>query len=213
MPGIQTQYIEIRPNGIFASTRIPMSTNLGPGFLKIRKTGNPKMDFVETKLGKYINHSKNPNLSIKVSRWKYYIFTIRTIFRGEELTLDHTSLPWKNFQEIIYQNNLGQIKKTIGERMKFSVTKNFLEKQQVKIPVTEPGKLEVPKGKDIEDLPESHFQSLIKRKGWGEISKSLINLKVWNKIKNKKLSSWADNMQEKLAAWVEKERESGKKLD
>ena len=95
MPEIQTQYIEIKSNGIFASIKIPESTNIGPGFLKIRKTGDPKLDFVETKLGKNISHSKNPNLFIKVSRWKYYLFTMRTIYEGEELTLDHTTLPWK----------------------------------------------------------------------------------------------------------------------
>jgi len=209
MPGIQTQYITIKSNGAFASKDIPSATNIGPGFLKIRKTGDPKVDFVVTKLGKYINHSKSPNLLIKVSRWKYYLFTSRTVLRGEELTIDYSTLPWKNFQEKVYKFNSGQIKKTIGERMEF-VTKSFLDEQKVKIPVEEPGKLEVPEGKNVEDLPESHFQNLIKRKGWEEISKALINLKVWNKTKNKKLSSWADNMQEKLASWVETQRKSGK---
>lgn len=214
MPEIQTQYIKIRSNGIFASIEIPRSTNLGPGFLKIRKTGDPKIDFVETKLGKFINHSKNPNLFIKISRWKYYLFTSRIILKGEELTLDHTMFPWKK---------IGQIKKRKIYEMKTikgclnNILKNLLDdqlnEQKVKIPVEEPGKLEVPEGKNVEDLPESHFQDLIKKKGWVEISKALINLKVWNKTKNKELSDWADKMQEKLAAWVEKQREAGKKLD
>lgn len=100
--------------------------------------------------------------------------------------------------------------------MSISTSKNFLNdllEQKVKIPVEEPGKLEVPEGKNVEDMPESHFQSLIKKKGWGEISKALINLKVWNKTRDKKLSSWADNMQEKLASWVETQRKAGKKID
>jgi len=84
---------------------------------------------------------------------------------------------------------------------------------QVKIPVKHPGVLEVPEGKDVESLPLSHFQDLIKKKGWGDISKALINLKVWNKERDTKLSSWADNMQEKLAKWVEKEREDQKNPD
>jgi len=95
-------------------------------------------------------------------------------------------------------------------------SKGFLTdllEQQVKIPVEEPGKLEVPEGKNVEDLPESHFQALINKKGWADISKALINLKVWNKDRNKPLSSWADKMQEKLAAWVEAKRKSGKKID
>jgi len=100
MPKIQIQYIEIKSNGIFASTIIPGATNLGIGFLKIRRTGDPKRDIVETKLGKNIGHSKNPNLFIKISRWKYYIFTTRTIYKGEELTLNHTILPWKKIRQI-----------------------------------------------------------------------------------------------------------------
>lgn len=95
MPEIQLQYIDIRSNGVFASIDIPSSTNIGSGFLKIRKTGDPKVDYVETRLGKNVSHSKSPNLFIKVFKWKYYLLTSRTIFKGEELTLDHTSLPWK----------------------------------------------------------------------------------------------------------------------
>lgn len=83
-----------------------------------------------------------------------------------------------------------------------------LKEQKVKIPVKHPGALEVPEGKDVEGLGAGHFQTLIKKKGWGEVSKALINLKVWNKSREPKLSSWADNMQEKLAKWVESQRKS-----
>ena len=78
---------------------------------------------------------------------------------------------------------------------------------QVKIPVKHPGVLEVPEGKEVDQLGEEHFKALINKKGWSEISKALINLKVWNKKRDPKLSSWADNMQEKLAKWVEAKRE------
>lgn len=74
-----------------------------------------------------------------------------------------------------------------------------MTEQNVKIPVKHPGVLEVPEGKDVEDLPESHFETLIKKKGWGEISRALTNLHVWNKDKNPSLASWANRMQEKLA--------------
>ena len=78
---------------------------------------------------------------------------------------------------------------------------------KVKIPVEHPGVLEVPEGKNVEDLPESHFKALIKKKGWEEISKALTNLHTWNETKNPTLSSWADKMQAKLAKSVEKQRE------
>lgn len=84
---------------------------------------------------------------------------------------------------------------------------NLLKEQQVKIPVEHPGMLEVPEGKNVEDLPQSHFKDLIKKKGWEEISKALTNLQTWNKDRDPKLASWANNMQEKLAKWVESERE------
>lgn len=79
--------------------------------------------------------------------------------------------------------------------------KSYLEilKEGVKIPIKHPGVLEVPEGKNVEDLPESHFENLISKKGWGEISKALTNLHVWNKDKNPTLAGWANKMQEKLA--------------
>jgi len=78
---------------------------------------------------------------------------------------------------------------------------------KVKIEVEHPGVLEVPEGENVEDMSLDHFKKLINKKGWEQISKALINLKVWNKEKNPKLSSWADSTQEKLAKWVETKRE------
>lgn len=99
---------------------------------------------------------------------------------------------------------LHEEKSYLGELKKIALKE---QPSQVKIPVKHPGVLEVPEGKDVEDLGEDHFKSLIKKKGWEEISKALINLKVWNKDRDTKLSSWADNMQEKLAKWVKTQRE------
>jgi len=84
-----------------------------------------------------------------------------------------------------------------------------LNEQKVKIPVKHPGVLEVPEGKDVEALPMSHFEDLIKKKSWETISKALTNLNVWNKKNNPTLSNWADGMQAKLAKWVEGQREKG----
>lgn len=98
MPEIQTQYLDVRSDGVFASMEIPPNTNLGPGFLKIKKTGDPKKDFVDTRLGKNISHSESPNLYIKAYLWKYYLFTSRTINKGEELTINQKLLPWKKIK-------------------------------------------------------------------------------------------------------------------
>ena len=95
------------------------------------------------------------------------------------------------------------------ERKYLSELKQFInEKETEKIKVKNPGMLEVPEGKDVETLGADHFKNLIKKKGWNEISKALMNLVRWNKNENPKLSSWADNMQEKLSKWVENKRES-----
>lgn len=83
----------------------------------------------------------------------------------------------------------------------------YQNEQKVRIAVKHPGILEVPEGGDVEKLPLSHFQGLIRKKGWEEISKALINLKVWMKKSNPKISKWADDTQEKLAKWVETQRE------
>jgi len=88
----------------------------------------------------------------------------------------------------------------------------YRSEQKVRIPIKHPGVLEVPEGGDVESLPLSHFQGLIRKKGWAEISKALINLKVWMSKTNPKLSSWADNTQEKLAKWVETQREKEPKF-
>jgi hypothetical protein len=78
-------------------------------------------------------------------------------------------------------------------------------KPKVKIEVEHEGVLEVPEGKNVEDMPLAHFVDLAKRKGFAKISRALINLKVWNREKNKPLSSWADDMQEKVAKALGKE--------
>ena len=78
---------------------------------------------------------------------------------------------------------------------------------KVKIPVKHPGELEVPEGKNVDDLPLSHFKELVKKKGLAPISKALTNLIVWNKSKNPTFSKKIDSIQNQLTAWVEKERE------
>jgi hypothetical protein len=75
------------------------------------------------------------------------------------------------------------------------------------IDVENPDLLEVPEGKDVSDLPESHFRGLVEKKGYEEILRGLQNLRRWNKNRDKKLSNWADSMMDKLKDWVEKKRE------
>ena len=61
-----------------------------------------------------------------------------------------------------------------------------------------PGILKVPAGKNVDDLPQSHFENLVDKIGYEKVIRALTNLEVWNKDKNKALSTWASNMADKL---------------
>jgi hypothetical protein len=61
-----------------------------------------------------------------------------------------------------------------------------------------PGILEVPKDKKVNELPLSHFENLVDKKGYAEVIRALTNLEVWNKDKNKSLSDWASATADKL---------------
>ena len=67
------------------------------------------------------------------------------------------------------------------------------------------GILEVPEGKNIDDLPVKHFKSLIDKKGRAPIIRALTNLEIWNKNDNKSLSAWAKKMKKSLEGYGEKE--------
>ena len=67
-----------------------------------------------------------------------------------------------------------------------------------------PGILEVPEDKNVQDLPVKHFKSLIDKRGRAPIIRALTNLEVWNKSCNKSLSSWAKSMKKSLQGYGEK---------
>ena len=86
------------------------------------------------------------------------------------------------------------------------------EKEASNIEVKHEGILEVPEGKNVNDLPLSHFVNLANKKGLSKITKALNNLQVWNKNDNPKLSKWAGDMIDKLNKKLKKD-ESLKKLN
>ena len=64
--------------------------------------------------------------------------------------------------------------------------------------VKNPGILEVPKDKSVDQLPVSHFKKLIDKNGRKEIITALTNLERWNKNQNPELSKWATKMKSQL---------------
>ena len=108
-----------------------------------------------------------------------------------------------NKHEIIYdldsQREVEFIQKVLSKKL-IPVNENIRmnEESTPNIEVKHEGVLEVPEGKNVEDLPVSHFVNLAKKKGTGKITKALNNLQVWNKKKNPKLSKWAGDMIDKV---------------
>ena len=94
-----------------------------------------------------------------------------------------------------------------------NVTETYkrLKEQDVEIEVKHEGILEVPEGKNVDDLPLSHFEKLAKKKGLGKITKALNNLQVWNKNDDPKLSKWAGNMIDKLNKKLKKDESISRK--
>lgn len=84
----------------------------------------------------------------------------------------------------------------------------FIYEQDVNIDVENPGILEVPEDKNVEDLPIKHFVDLANKKGLSTITKALNNLQVWNKNKNKELSKWAGDMIDKVSKRVENQQKN-----
>ena len=80
-----------------------------------------------------------------------------------------------------------------------------LREKDADIEVKHEGILEVPDGKNVDDLPMSHFEKLAKKKGLSKITKALNNLQVWNKNDDPKLSKWAGNMIDKLNKKLKKD--------
>jgi len=87
-----------------------------------------------------------------------------------------------------------------------------MQLNEVDIDVKNPGLLEVPPGKEVNELPQSHFQNLIDRKGYEKVIRGLTNLEVWNKNKNPKLSQWASDMADKLRAANKKDESCSVRL-
>ena len=85
-----------------------------------------------------------------------------------------------------------------GITEKYEDEEDYELDESVEIEVKNKGILEVPEGKNVDDLPMSHFEKLVKKNGLSKITKALNNLQVWNKNDDKKLSKWAGDMIDKL---------------
>lgn len=97
-------------------------------------------------------------------------------------------------------------------KLKFTNSGKQLTEKDTEIEVKNPGILEVPEGKKVNELPQSHFEKLAKKKGLGKITKALNNLQVWNKNDDPELSKWAGNMIDKLNKKLKKDESVSKRF-
>jgi hypothetical protein len=67
-----------------------------------------------------------------------------------------------------------------------------------RISAVQPGVLEVPVGKKVNQLPLKHFMKLVRKKGHTRVSTALTNLQRWFKNKKPSLSRWAKSMKAKI---------------
>lgn len=81
--------------------------------------------------------------------------------------------------------------------------KIYIKSTKADIQPKNEGILEVPEGKNVNDLPVKHFKTLIDKKGRAPIIRALTNLEVWNKNDNKSLSAWAKKMKKSLEGYGE----------
>ena len=143
-----------------------------------------------------------------------YLVSIGAISGPEDKRIDIIEEPQLDSVQIkllsdfkTYKKALDWIKHNDAYFYESKMTKRLgkkLHEQDVEIEVKNEGILEVPEGKNVEDLPMSHFEKLVKKNGLGKVNKALNNLQVWNKNKNKKLSKWAGDMIDKLNKKFEK---------
>ena len=81
---VQIKLSKIHGEGLFAKEDIDDNTKIGLGWLVVGA------ELIRTPLGGFINHSDNPNTIKEKVDDKYYLYSIRDIKKGEEITLKYT---------------------------------------------------------------------------------------------------------------------------
>lgn len=78
--------------GVFTSIKVEKNKLLFAVFLKKGVSGNFKIDFGETILGKYVNHSEMPNSSFILLENNLLLFALFEITELEEITVSYKQL-------------------------------------------------------------------------------------------------------------------------
>ena len=117
-----------------------------------------------------------------------------------------TKPEWLTMKDIEhYEKEMKKVKYSKNESVR---NRKLFREQQANIEVENPGVLEVPEGKNVEDLPIKHFVAIADKRGLSTVTRALNNLQVWNKNKNKPLSKWAGDMIDKVTKRFENQQKN-----
>lgn len=90
---IRIEKSKVRGRGVFANFDFKKGDYLGMIFKKISNTGNPDKDYFRTAMGRYINHSRNPNSRVIIlENNRYGIVANKSITNGEEIFIDYSEV-------------------------------------------------------------------------------------------------------------------------
>lgn len=117
-----------------------------------------------------------------------------------------TKPEWLTMKDIEhYEKEMKKVKYGKNESVR---RHKLFHEQQANIEVENPGVLEVPEDKNVEDLPIKHFVAIANKRGLSTVTRALNNLQVWNKNKNKPLSKWAGDMIDKVTKRFENQQKN-----
>lgn len=94
---------DINGKGVFALIDIPKGADIGVAIYRAYFTNEPDKDYVRDNLGRYTNHSDNPNCKI-IKKGRYYVYhAFDNIKKGTELTVDYSDFDFDG--KIVFSDN------------------------------------------------------------------------------------------------------------
>lgn len=67
---------------------------LGLAYVRIKHTGDIDEDIIQTEMGRYCNHSKDPNMIVLIKGDRAFFETIKYVQKGDELSVDYRTIPF-----------------------------------------------------------------------------------------------------------------------
>lgn len=88
---------------VVALIDIPKGSDIGVAIYRAHFTNEPDKDYVRDNLGKYTNHSDNPNCKI-IRKGRYYVYhTLDNIEKGTPLTVDYSDFDFD--AKVVFADN------------------------------------------------------------------------------------------------------------